>query len=178
MRCSAKKADRIMRQSLVRLWDKVPYRDAKSRIQSGDIILWHGRGLAARLVQWATNSYWSHAGVAIWWGPRLMVLDAYPFKGTRARPLSHDIEGAYWLPSSAVWTKDAHAFALDELDKKYSLQNLWKTWLGLNLVGREYQCAQYVAAVMKKAGVDFTAPATPESISRELPPPVQLVECI
>jgi len=152
------------------------YQEAKRRIQSGDLILWQGRGLAARIVRWATKSRWSHVGIAVWWGPRLMVLDAYPFKGTRARPLSHDTKGAYWLASGAAWTKHAHAFALDELDKKYSFQNLWKTWLGLNLIKREYQCAQYAAAVLYRAGLELTIPATPESLVCDLPGHVQIVE--
>lgn len=143
------------------------YPKARNCIKSGDIILWQGRGLAARLVQWATKSKWSHAGIAVWWGPRLMVLDAYPFKGTRARPLSHDLKGAYWAASHAVWNYEALGFALDELDRKYSFQNLWKTWLGLDLVKSEYQCAQYVAAVLLVAGVKLSMPATPESIARD-----------
>jgi hypothetical protein len=144
------------------------YPSARNGIKSGDVILWRGRGLAARIVQWITKSCWSHIGVAIWWGNRLMVLDAFPFKGTRARPLSHDVKGAYWLPSGADWNQKALAFALDELDRQYSFQNLWKTLLGLNLVKRQYHCAQYVAEVLDRAGVFLTAPPTPESIAREV----------
>jgi hypothetical protein len=97
-----------------------------------------------------------------------MVLDAFPFKGTRARPLSHDVKGAHWLPSGAVWNQKALEFALDELDRSYSFQNLWKTLLGLNLVKRQYHCAQYVAEILKRAGVSITYPATPEIIAAEL----------
>ena len=144
------------------------YRSDRGQIKSGDIILWSGTGIAARIVRWFTKSKWSHVGIAVWWGPRLMVLDSFPFKGTRARPLSHDLKNAYLLPSGAQWHGEALAFALDELDKKYSFQNLWKTWLGLDLVKREYQCAQYVAMVLRFAGIKLTMPATPESIAREL----------
>jgi hypothetical protein len=144
------------------------YTNARPAIKSGDLILWEGRGFAARVVQWFTKSRWSHIGVAAWWGNRLMVVDAYPFKGTRARPLSHDLKNAYWLHTVAAWNTTAQAFALDELDKKYSFQNLWKTALGLGLVKREYHCAQYVAEVLRRVGWHFTSPATPESIVREV----------
>jgi hypothetical protein len=144
------------------------YPSIRNGIKSGDVILWRGRSLAARIVQWATKSRWSHVGIAVWWGNRLMVLDAYPFKGTRARPLSHELDGAYWLPSDAQWNPRALAFALDELDRSYSFQNLWKTLLGLRLVKSEYHCAQYAAEVLSRAGVLIKSPATPESIAMKL----------
>jgi hypothetical protein len=145
------------------------YSSVRGTIRSGDAILWSGTGLAARIVRRLTRSRWSHVGVAVWWGPRLMVLDSYPFRGTRARPLSHDLKGAHWLATGANWSMDAHGFALDELDRPYSLLNLWKTWLGLDLIGSEYHCAQYAAAVLAKAGLTLTSPATPESIAHEAP---------
>ncbi|MCL1909286.1 MAG: hypothetical protein FWG12_08000, partial [Holophagaceae bacterium] len=139
------------------------YAATKKLIKSGDIILWSGKGLAARFVQWATKSAWSHIGIAVWWSAsepptghqsdRLMVLDSYPFKGTRARLLSHDLKNAFWMPSGSNWNRKAQGFALDELDRRYSFQNLWKTWLGLDLVSKEYHCAQYVAAVLSRAGL-------------------------
>jgi hypothetical protein len=144
------------------------YSDYKKHISSGDIILWSGTKPHSRLIRWLTKSKWSHVGIALWWGNRLMVLDSFAFKGTRARPLSHDLKNAYWVPSGSAWNGEAQAFALDELDRKYSFQNLWKTWLGLNLVQSEYHCAQYAAAVLAKAGVNIPMPPTPESIARQL----------
>jgi hypothetical protein len=144
------------------------YNDARGYINSGDVILWEGKGLAARLVRWFTKSRWSHVGIALWSGPRLLVLDSFPFKGTRIQPLSRCAENAYWIPNPAGLGLLAHGFAIDELGRKYSFQNLWKTWLGLNLVKGEYHCAQYVAAVLSKAGIELTAPATPETVARDM----------
>jgi hypothetical protein len=137
---------------------------------SGDVILWEGRGLAARLVRWATRSRWSHVGIALWSGPRLLVLDSYPFKGTRVQPLSLCADNAYWMKNVAGWDSASHAFAIDELGRRYSFQNLWKTWMGLHLVKSEYHCAQYVAAVLgkNKAAGFFKQPATPESVAQDL----------
>jgi hypothetical protein len=76
-----------------------------------------------------------------------MVLDSYPFKGTRARPLAHDLKNAHW-----------------------------KTWLGLRLVKSEYHCAQYAATILRKAGVGcLTDPPTPETLSREVAPGAAIV---
>ena len=152
------------------------YSTNKKLIKSGDVILWSGSGFSARVVRLFTRSRWSHVGIAVWWGDRLMVLDSYPFKGTRARLLSHDLKNAFWLPSGANWSRRAQGFALDELDKRYSFQNLWKTLWGLNLVKKEYHCAQYVAAVLSKAGILLTAPATPESIATELNAEIKALE--
>jgi hypothetical protein len=148
------------------------YDQLRQHIQNGDLIFWSGTAPHSRLIRWVTKSKFSHVGIAVWWGPRLMVLDSYPFRGTRARPLAHDLKNAHWKPSGIEWSAKALAFALDELDRKYSFQNLWKTLLGLRLVKSEYHCAQYAAAVLNKAGINakLTDPPTPESLAREVNP--------
>ena len=106
-----------------------------------------------------------------------MVLDSYPFSGTRARPLATDLKGAYWLPvgDGEMWTGRALDYALKQLGRPYSWQNLWKTWLGLALVKREYTCAQYAADVLMRMYIAIPQPATPwgilENFSKK---PVQL----
>jgi len=144
------------------------YRTNRSRISSGDVVLWSGTGIAARIVRWFTKSKWSHVGIVVTWGNRLMVLDSFPFKGTRARPLSSDLKNAYLVKTGAILNHEAKNFALSQLGRPYSFQNLWKTWLGLDLVKRQYQCAQYVAEVMRLARINLETPATPESIARQL----------
>jgi hypothetical protein len=100
-----------------------------------------------------------------------MFVDSFPTRGTRVGFLSHSLKDAYWLPTRAKWNTEAHAFAIDELDRPYSFLNLWKTWLGLDLIGREYHCAQYAAAILGRAGVvDLSYPATPESVAQESKP--------
>ena len=149
--------------------DRDRYRQNRLGIQSGDVIAWRGKGLFAWIVRMFTKSPWTHVGVAVWWGDRLMVLDSYIGKGTRARLLSRHAKGAYWIKSMAAWNQSAEGFALAELGKEYSLQNLWKTWLGLALVKDEYHCAQYVAEVLTRADVPlWQDPPTPESVVREM----------
>ena len=141
---------------------------SRHRIQSGDIILWTGRGMPSKVVRHFTKSDWSHIGIAAWFGPRLMVLDSFPFRGTRVKLLSHMLRNAYWMPSGAQWNDEALGFALDELGKRYGWQNLWKTWLGLDLVAREYHCSQYAAKILERAGLKFSWPPTPASVARDI----------
>ena len=128
------------------------YATARTQIKDGDLVAFQGRSLGARVTQWKTDSPWSHVGIACWWGSRLMILESYPGKGTRAHPLSHDLP-CYLVPMGIDWTPELHDYATELLDLKYSWLNDWKAAWGLRLVTRAYQCAQYVAAVYSKAGI-------------------------
>ena len=41
-----------------------------------DILLYKGSGLVSDGIKWFTGSEFSHAGFAVWWDNRLMVLEA------------------------------------------------------------------------------------------------------
>ena len=47
---------------------------------------------ASRIIRWATGSPYSHAGLAVWWNERLMVLEAVG-KGVVVTPLSANVRG-------------------------------------------------------------------------------------
>ena len=147
------------------------YADARQKIKSGDVLLWRCTGLVPWLIRKITKSQWAHVGIAIWWGDRLMVVDSYPVKGTRARPLGRCIDTATWLPMPPLegrWTAEASSFALEELGRGYSYQNLFKTWMGLNLARSGYHCAQYAGGILERCGLKLSWPPTPESIYAEL----------
>lgn len=59
----------------VRQVNSLRYRDVRSAINDGDVLMYLGRNLPSRLIQWATRSRYSHAGLAAWWNGRLMVLE-------------------------------------------------------------------------------------------------------
>jgi hypothetical protein len=79
------------------------YSDIRESIQDGDILLFKGRGLLSRLISVFTRSEYTHAGIAVWWNERLMVLEAVG-KGVWAVPLSWRLATykgwMYW------WTAD------------------------------------------------------------------------
>lgn len=67
------------------------FSQARSQIKTGDIVLYSRvRGLA-RIIRWADNAYYNHAGVAYWIGDRLFTIDAWD-NGTELVPLSRRIK--------------------------------------------------------------------------------------
>lgn len=45
-------------------------------ISDGDILLFRGTSCISKMFQASTGSYYSHSAMAVWWGDRLMVLQA------------------------------------------------------------------------------------------------------
>jgi hypothetical protein len=72
----------------------VKYSDARSGIEDADVLLFRGRGRFSRLIQWATRSSYSHAGLAVWFSGRLMVAESRELRGCRIVPLSNAIGSA------------------------------------------------------------------------------------
>ena len=52
------------------------YTDVRQRIQTGDVLLFIGRGPLSRLIRWGSESRYSHCGIASWEGDRLMLFHA------------------------------------------------------------------------------------------------------
>lgn len=64
------------------------YSDTRSSIQDGDILLFCGTWWMSRAIEWCTNSPYSHAGMAGWWGPKVMCIEMLQSTGGRAVALS------------------------------------------------------------------------------------------
>lgn len=107
----------------------VEYDQDRSHIKNGDVLMYRGRSLASRIIRFVTRSRYSHAGLAVWWNNRLMVMEAVG-RGVIVTPLSANIV-AYrgdveWF-SSAGEIPDAQRiamveFAQQELGKEYALR--------------------------------------------------------
>ena len=54
------------------------YADIRSDIRSGDLLAWSGRSLGGWIVRHFTGARISHAGLALWVGPRLFCIEAQP----------------------------------------------------------------------------------------------------
>lgn len=63
------------------------YTDVRDQIRDGDIFLFRGRYFISRMFEKVDVSYYSHAALVAWWGPRLMILQAEG-PGVQAIPLS------------------------------------------------------------------------------------------
>lgn len=164
----------IIRSRTRQSGEDVLYADARESIKDCDILLYRGRSWESRLIRLVTGAPYSHAGLAVWWNDRLMVLEAVG-RGVMVTPLSQNVaryDGRVeWFtpveeipPGERVRMVE---FAQRELGKEYG------TWqallLGLRrlfgLAGsdddtprraRKLICSHYVASVYTLAGRDLT----------------------
>src|SRR3990172_11256167 len=76
---------RLMKSKILR------YEEIRDQITNGDVLMYKGSGIVSSIIQWATRSPYSHAGIAARWNERLMVLEAKG-RGVVASPFSRNIE--------------------------------------------------------------------------------------
>jgi hypothetical protein len=165
------------------------YRDIRQTIENGDVLLYEGFNTASRIIRWATRSRYSHAGIAVWWNNRLMVMEAVG-KGVSVSTLSANVRHyhghVHWYSTREPVSKGQRdamiLFAQEELGKKYAL---WKAiTLGLALLLHRNQekqdalrresklyCSWYVAQIYNAAGLDLIKGVsdrfmTPQDIAR------------
>jgi hypothetical protein len=150
------------------------YREVRGRLRTGDLLLFRGSHPLSRLIQLATGSRYSHAGLLTWWSPldaptvsRLMVLEAtHPY--VTLRPASESV-GAYrgtvdWYPLQERFrARLDETRLLQEATERLGLEfsvgglfdNLWAR-LGLQQLAatrrsRSRFCSEYVSECMTMA---------------------------
>ncbi|MEK6698449.1 MAG: YiiX/YebB-like N1pC/P60 family cysteine hydrolase [Nitrospirota bacterium] len=149
------------------------YGDIREQIRSGDVLLYKGRGFISWLVKQFTGAEYSHAGFAVWWNKRLMVMEAVG-KGVVVTPLSRNIE-LYHGDVEWYWCKKNIApadrvrmvqFAQEELGKCFarwkmfaiSFYILFKRDMDkrdeLRRANRLF-CSYYVSQVYNSIGLDL-----------------------
>jgi len=106
------------------------YSSVRGKIKNADILLYKGQGIISWLIKLVTRSPYSHAGLAVWWYDRLMVMEAVG-KGVVVTPLSINVAhydgGVEWYQykddiPDVDRVKMVH-FAQQQLGKKYAI---WK----------------------------------------------------
>ncbi len=65
--------------------------DVAEEIRDGDLLLFRGRGVVARLIGVAGRSEYTHAGRAVWWGNELFCCEVRELKGGRAVTLESQV---------------------------------------------------------------------------------------
>ena len=147
------------------------YEEIRGDIRDGDIFLLRGAYLSSRLFERTTHGAYSHATIAMWWGDRLMLLQAEA-AGVEAVPLSYAIgiyEGRcdwYSLRREAIPDFDLKFTAVAARAKaylgiKYGYLNLFKKLfkraLGIHLHETKPDdgmfCSQFVAEAFKNGGM-------------------------
>lgn len=69
----------------------VDLKDVASEIRDGDLLLFRGRGLVARLIRTAGRSEYTHAARAVWWGRDLFCCEVRELRGGRAVTLESQV---------------------------------------------------------------------------------------
>jgi hypothetical protein len=151
------------------------YIEVRDQLKDGDVLLYRGQGMFATSVRLLFKSPYSHAGIVVWWGNRLMVMEAVG-KGVIASPLSQNLRrthgGVDCFQYKSALSDDKRAvmveFAQLQLGKEY---NLWvllvsgmRALLRLSLQDKngqfrhaagKYFCSQYVSDIYDQAGIDL-----------------------
>jgi hypothetical protein len=149
------------------------YGRTRREILSGDILLYESDTIFSRIIKRVTHSRYSHAGIAVWWNQRLMVMEAVG-RGVGVTPLSTNIKRhqgrIHWFslkqPVSAAQRRRMIIKAQEELGKDYDLWNA--IWVGIKLLfnwqpekrdalkrQQKFFCSAYVAHVYNSAGIDL-----------------------
>lgn len=152
---------------------KIRYDVIRPYIKNGDVLMFKGKYRSSFLIQRVTKSSYSHAGIAVWWNKRLMVMEAVE-EGVRIIPLSRKIESyrgnvEWFTCNREICKRDRLKMVIsgqEELGKKYarwkSIVFAWKILFKRKLsekdeVRKENKlfCSQYVAGIYNSVGLDL-----------------------
>lgn len=160
-----------------------PYLEARPLIKTGDVFLYQGRcflkpivGWIAPATEWFTESPYTHAGMAIRWKDRLMVIESIG-RGVIVNPCTlsfsrhrSDVDHFTYRDEDKIDDDDREALighAVEELGKPFAL---WKAFLalartklrlplkGLDKFEEEsrFYCSHFVAHVYNSVGLDLS----------------------
>lgn len=154
-------------------------------VSNADVLLYEGETFYSWVIKKVTHSRFSHAGIAVRWNERLMVMEAVG-RGVVVTPLSASVghyDGhVHWYTSKRLLSEEERnrmiIFAQGELGKEYAL---WKAiWVGIKLLfnrkpekrdklKREQKlfCSAYVAQIYNSIGVDLKPGLSDTSVMPE-----------
>ena len=185
---------------------RVEYKNARLDIKTGDVFLYQGRtfwkpgvGQIAWITRLFTRSRYTHAGLAVWWDDRLMVIESIG-RGVTLNPCSmsfarhkSDVEWFRYDGDISDETREALiAHAKDHLGKRFAF---WKAFVALvkkalrfppkffDKYEREdrFYCSHFVASLYNSVGKDLKANhADPDMTPRDLAesPKLKRQKCI
>jgi len=149
------------------------YKNHRNKIRDCDIIMYRGEGISSSLINWATGSSYTHAGITVWWNERLMIMEAAS-TGVVISPLSRNLEKykgrADWYSCNLEITeekrKEMTVFAQAELGKEYAMFEAILFGLYLKFKKnldvsdilekkKKLFCSQYVAQIYNSTGHDL-----------------------
>jgi len=134
------------------------YQELRDSVKTGDLLVWEGTSLFARLVSLFTKSSYTHVGLAWVVGGRVLILQANPGVGVEVATLSDNLPVVIFKSPTPLSAK-ALKVALDQLQEPYSFMNAIRAGFGLRVSNRGFQCVQYVLRVFKanKLKIDLSS---------------------
>jgi hypothetical protein len=117
------------------------YPAVRPQIQTGDVLLFRGRGPLSQFIRWGSGSSYSHAGFAARWGDRVLVFQATGLGGAAFLPLSAAVD-AY---DGAVDWYVPRASARARLDSTRLVTE------AVSLLGRRYARGQVLSLMVRVA---------------------------
>ena len=151
----------------------ISYQKCRNEIKDGDILMYKGNDITSKVIATFTKSDYSHAGIAVWWNKRLMVMEAVS-KGIIVTPLSANIKNyngdvELYVYKDTISDEDRRKMiicAQDDLGKKYNMFGV--IWMGIKILFKQkmghsdtYEnpnqmfCSQYVAKIYNSIGIDL-----------------------
>lgn len=155
------------------------YDAVREKLHDGDLLLFQARGIVASVIRWATRSKYSHAGLAVWFDDRLLVLESRELRGCRLIALSDALRAARSI--TVYRPHDAGPFVgfqavragMERLGQPYGWKQILRDALGrlpllaLLLRRKQYseddaeepergmKCSTFVAWAWRRAGYDL-----------------------
>lgn len=152
---------------------EIRYGGVRDDILNGDVLLYKGKGIISWLIKKITRSEYSHAGLAVWWNDRLMVMEAVG-KGVVVTPLSTNIENYHgdvdWYWCKETISDDARTrlvvCAQEELGKSFARCGMLFVALCMVLkqplnkddsfyTSKRFFCSFFVARAYTSIGLDL-----------------------
>ena len=134
------------------------YTEVRDSIKTGDILLWQGSSIYARIIRLWTGSSYTHVGMAWVVGGRILILQADPGTGVEVAPVSGNLP-MVWVSRPKELSSEALCTALDRLKEPYSMLNAIRAGFGLRPRKRGYQCVQFITTVLKADGEYLDPPS-------------------
>lgn len=125
------------------------YQEARGQIQSGDAILFRGRGPVAWVIRAGQGgSAYDHVATAWVIGGRVMLIEARMIGGVRLTALSTRLKDhASWIQTGLELTEPRLKTAIEDVGLPYSFENCVRALRHLPGLRGSFQCAQLFAAI-------------------------------
>ncbi len=173
---------------------KLAYTQAKTHIQTGDLLFCSGNYMVSKVIQKFSGSMFSHIGLVFHWNNRIMMLESVEDDGVRVVPVSHYLQnyentnkpynGTIYIARHKdienAKQEELHEMigtGLDLLNRNYDKDEIARIvsrialGIGKHKDDQEYICSELIEECLKKIGITFQVSSGgflyPEDIAKD-----------